>query len=101
MPVTGRDKAAKGVTAVEVASIRCVSPGVSRESSGATALEQCQVSCLSNSCTRNFELTSGVVSLGANPVPPVIRTRSSFATSLQYSTVFRIAKGSSGTIARC
>lgn len=37
IPVTGRDKAAKGVTAVEVASSTCVNPGVCFDKRGSIA----------------------------------------------------------------
>lgn len=38
IPETGRDKAAKGVTAVEVASRTCVNPGVCLDKRGSIAL---------------------------------------------------------------
>jgi len=79
-PATGRDMTANGVTASEAASIPWTSPGACLWMRGATA---CFLSTPSRYVIRTLlqhhcghhELTSGVTSFCANPVPPLVTTR--------------------------
>lgn len=74
IPVMGRERAAKGVIAIEEDKMSCVMPGVSLVNKGFTAYKKNtrQKKILMFSI---YSFTSGVTSLGEKPVPPVTRTR--------------------------
>ena len=94
VPAIGLDKAASGVYFNDVDIIRCTRPGASLSIKGEIAYIKSKHS--TQFSERN--LTSGVLSLTPNPVPPVVMIQSTSSLHENWFTDCRIFSSSSGTM---
>ena len=105
VPATGRDKAARGVCFKDPCKSKCTSPGACRSRRGDIALRfDPRSDNLLDQADEEWgrhQLTSGVLSLKPNPVPPVVMIQSTSPCSLHPFTISRILDSSSGTMRRC